>query len=257
MKRNLLSLIFLVIIAQKIGGQDQDRIIQGKLHMKKIIELVRNDYVLQLADLIAYPLERPDPIPNIENKESFIFYYSTLFDECFKQMLLDTSQSFSDIYVDPYEYNVGFLRGYIYLNEKGIITSIYSNSSKENDLKQTLMKETLSMMHPSIKKWKENILTLRSDSLLIRVDLMEDNSLRYISWTSPKKIYNKPDTILFDGIEEFQGTMGGVTYTFLNGNWTYIVDYSALCSQIEDCGYFLEFYEKDIEKKKITMTRIK
>jgi len=257
MKRILQSFIFIVLLANNISAQDHDRIIQGKTHFKKIIELIKNERILQLADLIKYPLRRPDPVPNVETKESFLFYYSTLFDDSFKQMILDTTQSFTDIYVNPYSYEIGFNRGKIYIDEDGRITGINYSSPKELELQQTLNKETLSLMNPGIKKWKQSILVLKSDNYLIRVDLMEDNSLRYISWSNPKKISDKPDLILFNGIQKFQGTMGGVIYSFKNGDWTYTVDYVALCNEIDNCGYFLKLSQKGEEKKSIKMTRIK
>lgn len=250
-------MILLIFLIANLTAQDRDRMIQGKANLKKIIELVKNDDIQQLANLIKLPLNRPDPIPNIDTKESFVFYYSTLFDKNFKQMLIDTSQSFSDIIVDPYEYSVGFHRGDIYLTENGLIECINYMSLSEIELQQKLKNETLSRMHASIKNWKKSILVLKSENFQIRVDLMEDNSLRYISWSGTKKISDKPDLILFNGVQEFQGTMGGVTYTFRNGDWSYVVDYVAICGDAENCGYFLNLLQNDKEMKSIKMTRIK
>lgn len=57
--------------------------------------------------------------------------------------------------------------------------------------------------------------------------------------------------------KEYQGTMGGVTYTFKNGDWTYVVDLVNLCDNDNNCGYFLQLYQKDIQRKSIMMVKIK
>jgi hypothetical protein len=223
---------------QSISAQTLERINRGKIQFQKIIELVRNNDIIQLADLVQYPLERPDPVPNIDTKGSFVLYYSTLFDDRFRKMLLDTAQSLSSTFADPHTFYVGLFQGEIYINDDGLINRINYSSLKELELQQTLNKETLSLMHPSIKKWKTNVLVCKSDNFLIRVDLMENNTLRYISWSSPKKISDKSDLILFDGIQDFHGTMGGVSYSFKSGDWTYVVDYVAMCEDDDKWIFF-------------------
>jgi hypothetical protein len=238
-------------------NDDYQREHKAKAQLWKIINLIKQDDVGQLAEFVAYPLIRPDPVPDIETKESFILYYPTLFDKSFKSILLDTTEFYCNMIVDQYSYAVGFHSGDLYLDEKGLIASINFNSQKEVELIKVLNNETLSLLHPSIEKWKEPILTLKSDNYLIRVDLMNDNSVRYISWSSTKKIWDKPDLILTHGVMEYQGTMGGITYTFKNGDWTYVVDFVNVCDEVINCGYFLRLYQNDIEKKSIRMIKIK
>lgn len=257
MKPHPILVVIMIFIIGTVSAQDRDRIIQGKANLEKIIKLIKNDNIMQLADLVKFPLKRPDPIPNIETKESFVFYYSTLIDSNLRQMLIDTTQSFKDMIVDPYNYSVGFHRGDIYLTENGLIECINYSSNSETELIQKLSNETLSRIHSSVKKWEKPILVLKSETFLIRVDLMEDNSLRYISWSGTKSISDKPDLILFNGIQDFRGSMGSVTYTFKNGEWTYVVDFTAICGPIENCGYFLRLFQNEDKKKSIRMTRIK
>jgi hypothetical protein len=257
MRHRLLLIVSIFFIAQNLSSQTQERIDRGRTQFRKIIELVRHDDIRQLAELIEYPLIRPDPIPNIETKESFILYYPTLFDDRFKEMLLDTTRSLSDVFVDPHSFFVGLFRGEIYVNDDGLINRINYNSIKETELKNTLNKETLSLMHPSIKKWKENIIVCKSENFLIRIDLMEDNTLRYISWSSPKTIRDKPDLILLGGNEEVHGEMGGEAFSFKNGDWIYMIDEVSMCEDDSKCGIFLRLIQKDEEKQTIRMNRIK
>ena len=259
MKFLVSSTLFLLILIPKISAQNDDyqREIKAKAQLNKIIELLKHDDINQLADYVKFPLGRKDPIPNIENKESFILYYPTLFDSSFKKILLDTMQIFSDMNVSQYTYWVGFHRGDLYLNENGLITVINYSSPTEENLMKALNSEAFSMMHSSITRCKLPLLVLKSETYLIRVDLMNDNSARYISWSTPKRISDKPDLILLNGTYEYQGNMGSIIYTFKNEDWSYIVDYRAICSDINECGYFLRLVQNEIKKKSIRLTRIK
>jgi hypothetical protein len=257
MKYLSIFIFSLIICHLNISAQSDDTEKENKARaqMNNIIKLIKQDDINQLANFIQFPIDRPDPIPNIYSKESFILYYPTLFDSAFKSIFLDTMQMFDDMRVDIYTYHVGFHHGDLYLNDNGIITSINYTSPTEKNLIKALNNEANSLM--PVTKCKELLLVLKSENFTIRIDLMEDNSARYISWSSPKKISDKPDLILLNGTYEYQGNMGSVTYTFRNGEWTYIVDYVAICGSDIDCGYYLRLYQNDIEKKSIRMTRFK
>ena len=62
---------------------------------RQIIQLIESDKANELAKLVAYPLKRENPLPDIKNASDFISYYRTLFDNSFKNLLLsDVAQSF-------------------------------------------------------------------------------------------------------------------------------------------------------------------
>jgi hypothetical protein len=97
----------------------------------------------------------------------------------------------------------------------------------------------------------------KSDKFIIRIDLTDDLYLRYASWSFPKSISDKPDLILINGIEEFHGTSGGVTYTFQNSKWKYVIDKVNICEKDEDCGLFFKLLISDQEKRKTRLQAIK
>jgi hypothetical protein len=76
--------------------------------------------------------------------------------------------------------------------------------------------------------------------------------LRYIAWSKPKTITEKPDLILSHGVQEFQGTMGGVTYTFSNGQYYYQVDQRDMAELEDQIGLFLRIFDnkKDLKDEK-------
>lgn len=226
-----------------------------KSQIDKIVDLIRNDRISQLSELVSYPLARPNPIPNIESKESFILYYPTLFDAEFKQKLINAKFS-SENTIDNYM-GCGLLQGDIWLEDNGKITTINHSSPSEIELQRAMTREIASWMYPSVKEWKKNLVLCKSKVFLIRVDLLDDNSLRYISWSNPKTISDKPDLVLYKGDQEFHGTIGGERFTFKNGEWTYIVDYFRTCEKEQNCGWFLTLLQNGQEKSKTRLTEIK
>lgn len=257
MRKILLFIIGFFLSFQTVNCQEIETITRGRAQFRKIIELIRNNDLVQLADLIQYPLERPDPIPNIKTKDEFILYYPTLFDDLFRQWLLDTTRALSSAFRDPHSFFVGLFQGEIYVNEDGLINRINYSSKKEIELRNVLEKEVLTKIHPSITNCMDPVLFLKSDNYIIMIDLLDDHTARYSSWSIPKRINDKPDLIIYHGTYEYQGNMGSIIYTFKNGDWTYIVDYRAFCSDIEDCGFSLRLYQNNIERKSIKMTKIK
>src|SRR5262245_24752745 len=61
---------------------------------RQIINLVNRDDAKALSKLVAYPLRRPNPLPDIATSEQFVAYYSTIFDAKFKQLLSQYADSY-------------------------------------------------------------------------------------------------------------------------------------------------------------------
>lgn len=256
MKHLITNFILILIFIQQIFAQHVDTIPSyRKKQINKIVELIKNDNILQLSDLIQYPLKRSNPIPDINNKDAFILYYNVLFDSDFKKKLV-TSDYTTNNTIDRYD-GFGLFNGDVWINENGLIITINYNSKQELALIKILEDETKRIINPSLNQWKKNVIVCKSDKFLIRVDLMDDNSLRYVSWNNSKKISDNPDLALYKGIQEFQGTMGGVTYTFKNGDWTYTIDDVRMCESADKCGLFLRLFNKDVEKSTTRLKEIK
>lgn len=249
---NILTIFFAIFITK---AQTEDSIPswrQEQLH--KIQEYLKNDNILQLANLVNYPLKRINPIPDIETKQAFILYYSTLFDKEFKQKIINTEFT-TDNTIDKQYF--GLFSGSLWIDNSGKIISINYKSEKEKVLQSTLTKELKSIIHSSVNKWKENILVSESDKFIIRIDLLADHNFRYVSWNKPKSISDKPDLILHNGEQEFQGSMGGVSYKFKNSKWTYIIEQIDMCEVEKDCGLFLKLLLNNEQKLKTRLKEVK
>jgi hypothetical protein len=190
---------------------------------KQIIALIKENNANKLAALIAYPLKRTNPLPDITTQKAFVTYYPIIFDEAFQKKLQNYSDSCVFEHHSAYGLVGGVFDGDMWLNEDGKILVINYLSDKEFHLKNQLTAKIQAQLHPSIREWKENILVGKSKNLTIRVDLTE-KSLRYVSWSKGHTMAEKPDLILFNGLQEQQGTMGGTTWTFKRKKWTYVIN---------------------------------
>jgi len=256
MKHSILTILIFLAFTVQINAQTNDSIPSWRQNqIKKIVELIKNDEFSRLSEMIRYPIKRPNPIPDIENKESFLRYCSTLFDDNFKQKLINAK--FTSDNTISRDGDFGLLYGYIWLNRAGEIIALNYNSDKELSMQKKLTDETKSLIHPSVKDWKTNIMVCKSDKFIIRIDLMDDLTLRYASWSIPKSISDKPDLVLFNGIEEFHGTSGGVTYIFQNSKWKYAIEKVNICEKDEDCGLFFKLLISDQEKRKTRLQEVK
>ncbi len=223
---------------------------------KQIVNLVKQNNAGELAALIEYPLKRENPLPDIKNPKEFMERYAIIFDEAFRKKLAQYSDTCVFEHHGAYGLTGGTFAGDIWLNEEGKITAINYRSAEESRLKDAVTATIKSRVHPSVSDWKENVRVGKSDNLTIRVDRTA-KGLRYVSWSKGHSMAEKPDLIIFNGVEEVQGTMGGWTWTFKNGNWTYVVDDVELSDSEENCGLFLRLYFNNAEKSSIRLREIK
>ncbi len=127
-----------------------------------------------------------------------------------------------------------------------------NGQNKESNIISVPVKNTL---HESVSDLDFNVVLAKSSSLTIRVDRINDE-LRYSSWSKGKLQSEEPDIIIYGGVDEKQGSMGGWTWTFNNDGWTYLVNYVQICQTAPECGLFLELYYAGKLERKIRMNRL-
>jgi hypothetical protein len=240
----VLFTVFAVFLAFSSESQDEKIPYDILNRINKTIKLFKADSISELALLVNYPLRRENPLPDITSKEEFISNFSNLFDSIFIRKLINCTDS--DIFRVRGDY--GVFAGEIWFDENGNIIGINYISPSERKLKEKLVHEVFGRMYHGIKPWKENYLVCKSNNFIIRVDDTEDG-LRYISWGKGKQISDKPDLVLYHGHEEFQGTEGGVTYTFKNGRWAYVLDDVWESEEVKETGLYLRLLYMGVEKK--------
>lgn len=248
--RNIASIIILLLLT--FSAAQSQSLHNGQECFKRVINLVRENRISELASILSYPLTRPNPLPNIQSKDEFIKYYPVLFDSAFKAKLVHSDSS--DIWVRSGDFTI--FHGDIWLNPECEIITINYTSARERNVLDSLTEFTKRIIHPSVAQWQENILILDARKFIIRLD-WTDNGLRYASWNTGHTISDKPDLILYKGVSEAQGSQGGMTYTFTKGQWKYVLDEVDMCSTPEECGVFLEILHRGREVNRIKCKLVK
>jgi hypothetical protein len=255
MKKVMFILLILFLIDFSVFSQSDllpQEIVNKIYHL---VDLVKNDHIVELASLIEFPIIMDDPIPEIKSQDEFILIYPNLIDSVFKEKLVNLKKS--DIFLDDIFQSFGLFNGEIYVNSNGKIKRINYRSKAILELRKQLTNELISNAYPTIMAWKENILVCQNEKLRFRIDLMPNDSLRFILWNRPKGLSSQPDLILLNGIQESRGTYGGWTYTFPNDEKSYIIDDIQLCGSGVDCGIFLRIMVKDEEQNSFKFEQLK
>lgn len=245
------SLLVVAFIASFFSSFAQDPK-EGYAIGKKILNLINQNKAAELAELVNYPLQRPSPIPDIQNEKEFVAYFPTLFDAKFKKIIPKFTQK--EVLVSNGMFGmVGeVFTGEIWYDESGIY-SINYNSDREMALEKTINEKLRSIIHASIKEFESNILMLKSKNLEVRIDYTKEGKYRYASWSKGKPIGLMPDLVLFSNEANFDGHPPIPSYVFSNKNWTYTVTEAFECEDCDMLDRMLILEESGIEKSRIFM----
>lgn len=262
MSSKILSLRLLVLLPvfSSVMGRAQDDSLhfdaeaQAWDNIKATIRLIRQDRVASVARRVAYPLFRENPLPDITNRKQFGEAYPILLDPTLKRALFRLKES--DLF--EHEDNWSYGEGDVWFDPDGKIIAINYSSRAERRKKDSLTAETYRLLYPGIAHWKRNVLVCRVGKRLIRIDEVGDD-LRYIAWNDGKTISDKPDRVLFKGVQEPDGTGGSYNITFSNGQWTYWFEYVSLADDEYDtpAGLYLHLSKKGKEVVRYTCVQMK
>lgn len=76
-------------------------------------------------------------------------------------------------------------------------------------------------LHTSINTYSESLAEFKTKKFNIRVDRLDDGTLRYASCSANSTFENKPDVVLNNGVSYPDGARGDVYYDFISGEYTY------------------------------------
>jgi hypothetical protein len=223
---------------------------------RQIVSCVSRNDAEKLSTYIAYPLRREYPLPDIKNPAVFKAWYPKIFDQPFRKKLSTFSNKIVFERNGAYGLVGGEFHGEIWLNEQGKIIAINYLSAEESKLKAALTVKIKNEMHPSVRDWTKNILVAQSLKLTIRID-ETPKGFRYASWSKGRSMAEEPDLILYGGVAEPQGTMGGWSWSFTNGEWRYVVDDVRMAETDDQLGLFLRLYQNDTEKSTIRLKEVR
>lgn len=194
--------------------------------VKPLVEAFKNNNKEAISNLILYPLHRERPIPPIKNKNEFIKRFSDIFDDkiIFEIVNSDLEKDWSTV---GYR-GIMLKNGLLWLNSAGKMIAINYHSDVENIIRKRLIENAKRKLHYSIRQYVQPILEWETDKYHIRIDALEDNQYRYVSWAINKIQSVKPDLVLLNGEITYQGSGGNHFYTFVNGKYQYKCDVNVL-----------------------------
>jgi hypothetical protein len=138
-------------------------------------------------------------------------------------------------------------RGIYFLRERVIIDydgKLYWCSYKTKDrieLEDKLLTKDRNNLYEPLKNFKSNIGSYVSKTYNIRLDKMDDNSIRCIFWNKQQTQSEEPVFILLNGKEHVEGSIGDTYIIFKNNSKIYIL-YVGNAWQIEryDIGIYVD-----------------
>lgn len=207
----------------------------------QFIRGVQNENLKKLSKKVNYPLERENPLANIEDKKQFANYPLELFDDSLINLLLAYEENPDIIDLTGSNGKFGILNGLIWFTEDGNLESVNYLSSKEVAELSNRTLEIKSLLHSSIQEYEQNYYIGETEKFLFRIDWLDDNytQMRYSSWSNGWNMSQKPDIILENGNYIKMGTGGGYQSSFINGDYVYVFDQVFMAETEADMGEFL------------------
>lgn len=186
--------------------------------VKKTVRSIADDDAEHFAGLVSYPLQRPYPLRDINNKEEMRNYYSVLVDDSLRSVVkkarperwqkygwrgwsLDDGQY---IWVDDSIYDVQYL------------------SRRERAALDSLVNAEVQTLDPSMREgWRPEICLSDHDrGIVYRVDICttkghKGDPYRLAVYNKKSKLRGKPSKMMH-GRKEMEGSAGNAIYYFMD-----------------------------------------
>lgn len=211
-------------------------------NISPIIAAFKADDKAVVAALVSYPLKRSYPVPAINNEAELVERFDDVFDETLIKQIAD-----SDIDTDWDKVGwrgIMLNSGLVWVDTDGKIIGVNYQTAKEQLLVKNLIAADKQALHPSLNNFDKPVLKWQTTKYRMRIDDLGDNNYRYASWHIDKKTSDKPDSVLFNGEMNFEGSGGNHSYTFKNGRYRYVLQVSVIGCENSPPGR-LEVYKDD------------
>jgi len=201
----------------------------------KIVNVFNTGSNQEISELFRYPVGTCFPCPVIETKVEFLTKMDFILDDGLRA-IIKNSNPIKDwkpvgwrgsmlnngiVWIDDY---TCLIIGLNYHTKRGIMCS---DSIIENDKRK---------LHPSLREFKSPELKAKTKKFIFRIDNLENNEIRYASWSINKSMDSKPEIILRNGKYVQDGTGGNHKYVFKNKEYTYEVFVSVMSEEEWEVG---------------------
>ena len=206
------------------------------------VDCIKNTDIDKLDSIVAYPIERPYPIPPIRNKQELKKRYSEIFDDYLTSLIVNSNSA--EDWSDVGWRGIMLNRGAVWIDYDGKLITTNHISDKEKAVQQKWINYEKGALHADLKEFQKPIYTIETAQFIVRVDLLEKRRFRYASWSKDSKLSDQPDLVLNNGVRMFEGTGGNHHYKFTNGQYTYVV-YANVLGPHEEPPFNLEVSRND------------
>lgn len=187
--------------------------------INEIIQLIVDDQAATVSTKYThYPIERSEPLPFIQNKETFELQFELIFDADLKRALNIhlTDQAFINLLDKNGE--IGIADGMMWFNNKGELTKIMYSSFNELEELAATENQIRYHMHPILKNYEYNTYIGQNSDYLIRIDQLK-REYRLAAWRDGQTMEDEPDFILKGGTLELleNEDESGRIYRFSDG----------------------------------------
>lgn len=194
--------------------EDSDSLPQA---VKKLVRSVENSDTAEFASMMDYPVARPYPLPDVDNRENMEKYYPVLVDDSLRHVITNSKPA------DWHEYG---WRGwaladgqYLWIDDKSVYSVNYV-SQKELQMKDSLSKLEIASLAPGLQKgeWTPVACLRQADGpAVFRIDLSKGKqnapAYRMLEYASAAEMRKQPVRV-FTGYLESQGTAMIACYHF-------------------------------------------
>ena len=176
-----------------------------------------------------YPFCRTYPLSSIKNEEEMLAYYDNIFNDDVKKKISEYTEIWDIGWRGMCMGNCLF--GYFY-DEGFKIYAVNYDSPYEQALIAQEIEKQKSNLHPSVREFIYPIELTCTSQYLIRIDKIEDggyndsicdDKYRLVCWAENKEFTDIPDIVVTNGTLNLHGTMQLYEYTFIDGEYKYIL----------------------------------
>lgn len=217
MKKRIIYFAILIFYSQLTFSQDLKP--EYQKFVKSFIANVKSNNKEGVAAFISFPLGRDYPIPAVKNKADFIKRYDQIFDNTLKNEIIksDPAKDWSEVGWR----GIMLGSGDIWIDTNGKLITINYQSQYEIDLKNKIISQEKTKLHPSIAKFKTPLYVLETSKFRIRIDDLGNDNYRYASWSLKNTQADKPDLVITNGKWISDGTGGNSHFDFKKGAYLY------------------------------------
>ena len=219
MTKSILTILFFIFSLTDCYSQLSKT--EHKVVVEYFVDCIKNSDIDKLDSIISYPIERPYPIPSINDKQELKKRYSEIFDDSLTSVI--SNSNIKEDWTDMGWRGIMLNNGIVWLDYDGRFITTNYTSDKEKALEEKWIKYEKELLHTDLKDFKKPIHTIETDKFIVRVDLLENKKYRYASWSIDSDISNKPNLVISNGEWTPDGSGGNHHFTFTNGEYSYIV----------------------------------